>query len=542
MKKFKKVAAIMLILIIAITGVFAQSISEVYHGAFEGKIAILHSNDVHGNLEGYAKMATLRKYFEKEDAKVIVVDDGDFGQGSAYVSLSKGMNAVTMMNAVPYTIVGLGNHEFDYGYQQLLQNLSAAKFYAICSNIFVRSTQNTLLPPYAVFTTPDGARIGIFAMNTPTTQTKVNPIYVEDLYFPTEDDFYYVAQKVVDHLKDVEKVDSILCLAHLGISSEDAPYLSTNLLKYVSGIDFVIDGHSHSVFSKYDGLPIQQTGTKFANIGVIIIDSKTGKIEDSFLKDCAEIADDPEVLELAKKLEEEVDKVYGVKFAESKVSLNGVKAPGNRTMETNNGDLITDAMRWSILKDASVLKVPAEDVVAITNGGGIRAPIEPGDVTMKDITTVLPFGNTLAVIYVKGSELLEALEASTYCTPDPVGGFPQVAGMVYSIDISKAYDANKETYPDSTYYGPKTLQRVTIESINGKPFEADKTYAVITNNFCAAGGDTYYIFKNASDQFDTGIPLDEVVMQFVSEELKGVIGEEYAPENCTSRILIIGQQ
>lgn len=539
MKRFKKVAAILLVLVIAITGVFAQSISEVRHGAYEGKVVILHSNDVHGALEGYAKMSTLYKYFESEDAKVIVVDAGDFSQGSPYVSLSKGLNAIKMMNAVPYTVVGLGNHEFDYGYDQLMSNLSQAKFYALCSNVFDKTTQKSILPPYAVFRTETGAKIGIFALETPVTQTKVNPVYVKDLYFPTEEEFVYVAQQVVDYLRNEEGVDVVICLAHLGISDEDAPYTSPNLLKYVGGIDFVIDGHSHSVFSSYDGLPMQQTGTKFANIGVIVLDDKTGKIEDIFLKDCAEIDADPEVAALAKKLMDEVDKEYDVKFATSKVTLNGEKAPGNRNMETNNGDLITNAMLWAITKDSSELKVPVEDVVAVTNGGGIRAAIKPGDVTMKDINTVLPFGNTLAVIYVKGSELLEALEASTFCTPDPVGGFPQVAGMVYTIDTTKAFDSNAHTYPDSTYYGPKSIQRVTINSINGKAFDLNATYAVVTNNFCAEGGDTYYVFKNASDQFDTGIPLDEVVMQFVTEELNGVIGEEYSPEACTNRIIIV---
>jgi len=540
MKNFKRVAAIMLVLIIAITGVFAQSITEVRHGEYEGKIVILHSNDVHGALEGYAKMATLRNYYESEDAEVIVIDNGDFSQGSPYVSLSKGRNAITLMNAVPYTIVGLGNHEFDYGYDVLKENIKAAQFYFLCSNVFDRNTTETILPPYSVYSSDKGSRIGIFALETPTTLTKVNPSYLKDLYIPTDDEFYYVAQQVVDLLKNVEAVDEIICVAHLGISAEDEPYLSPNLLKNVSGIDMVIDGHSHSAYSLYDnGLPTQQTGTKFANIGIIILDAKTGKIEESFLKDCKEIEDDPEVAALAKKLMDEVDEKYDVKFATSKVSLNGQKAPGNRNMETNNGDLITDAMRWAIIKDASVLKVPVEDVVAITNGGGIRAAIEPGDVTMKDINTVLPFGNTLAVIYIKGSELLEALEASTYCTPDPVGGFPQVSGMAYTIDTTKAYDSNAETYPNSTYYGPKSIQRVTINDINGNAFDPDKTYAVITNNFCSDGGDTYYIFLNATDKFDTGIPLDEVVMQFVSESLNGVIGEEYAPEACTKRITII---
>ena len=135
------------------------------------------------------------------------------------------------------------------------------------------------------------------------------------------------------------------------------------------------------------------------------------------------------------------------------------------------------------------------NAVAITNGGGIRAAIKKGDITKKDINTVLPFGNTLAVVYVKGSELLEALEASTYCTPEAVGGFPQFAGMEVELNIAPKYDKNAKEYPGSEYFGPKSINRITIKSINGKAFDPNATYAVITNNFMAAGGDTYYAFR-----------------------------------------------
>ena len=183
-------------------------------------------------------------------------------------------------------------------------------------------------------------------------------------------------------------------------------------------------------------------------------------------------------------------------------------------------------MIWKVMQNKEGLTVDADHVVAITNGGGIRAAIKPGDVTKKDINTVLPFGNTVAVIYVTGAELLEALEASTYSLP--IGGFPQVAGINYTLSTAVAYDANAETYPASTYYGPKSINRVVINSINGKEFKADDTYAVVTNNFVADGGDTYYAFAAATAKFDTGIPLDEAVMEYVTKELKGVIGTQYA--------------
>ena len=127
-----------------------------------------------------------------------------------------------------------------------------------------------------------------------------------------------------------------------------------------------------------------------------------------------------------------------------KVELDGVKA-NVRTHETNLGDLITDALVWGAGKNGT--KVDA----AVTNGGGIRATIKKGDITKKDINTVLPFGNTLSIVKVTGAELLEALEASTYCTPTSIGGFPQVSGIEFTVDTTKAYDQG-EQYPGSTYY------------------------------------------------------------------------------------------
>ena len=184
-------------------------------------------------------------------------------------------------------------------------------------------------------------------------------------------------------------------------------------------------------------------------------------------------------------------------------------------------------MLWKIRADAA-LEVDPEMVVAITNGGGIRATVKAGDITKKDINTVLPFGNTLAVVYVTGAELLEALEASTFCTPESLGGFPQVAGLQFALKTYEPYDKAEEPYPNSTYYGPKSIQRVTIDNVNGKAFDPTATYAVVTNNFVAGGGDTYHAFAAATDQFDTGLPLDEVVMEYITEVLGGVIGEEYA--------------
>lgn len=492
-----------------------------------GKTVILHTNDVHGAIAGYAYITALKADYEAKGAEVILVDAGDYSQGTSYVSVTKGLDAIEMMNAAGYDVVTLGNHEFDYGYTQLKDNMTKAKFKVLCADVF-NADGTPIFDANYTYTTKSGVKVGFFGMETPETQTKANPALIKGLTFATGDAFTKAAADQVEALKDA---DVVICLAHLGVDGESKPYRSTDLYAAVKGIDFIIDGHSHTVMTKGEkGEPIQSTGTAFANIGVIVIDDATKKIESNSLFEIKEdTAKDATVAAAAQKIIDRIDKEYGAVFAKSEVELNGAKAPnGNRDSETNNGDLITDAMVWKILQDKESLSVDADHVVAVTNGGGIRKAINPGDVTKKNINEVLPFGNTVVTIYITGAELLEALEASTYCTPDAIGGFPQVSGINYTISTAVAYDANAETYPASTYYGPKSINRVTINSINGKEFKADDTYAVITNDFCGGGGDTYYAFAAATAKFDTGVPLDEVVMEYITAELKGVIGKQYA--------------
>ena len=532
MRKFLSVLlAMAMVLSLTVTGfaiedpAAATDAETKTEATMAGKTVILHTNDVHGAVDGYAYIAQLKADYEAKGAEVILVDAGDYSQGKTYVSVTKGADAVTMMNAAGYDVVTLGNHEFDYGYAQLKENMSKAKFKVVCADVFNEDGTPIFDASYT-YTTKSGVKVGFFGMETPETQTKANPALIKGLTFATDDAFTKAAADQVAALKDA---DVVICLAHLGVDAESAPYRSTDLYAAVKGIDFIIDGHSHSVMTKGEkGEPIQSTGTAFANIGVIVIDNATKKIESNSLFEIKEdTAKDATVAAAAKTIVDRVDAEYDVVFAKSEVTLNGAKAPnGNRDSETNNGDLITDAMLWKVMQNKEGLTVDADHVVAITNGGGIRAAIKPGDVTKKDINTVLPFGNTVVTIYITGEELLEVLEASTYSLP--VGGFPQVAGINYTISTAVAYDANAETYPASTYYGPKSINRVTINSINGKEFKADDTYAVVTNDFSAAGGDTYYAFKAATAKFDTGIPLDEAVMEYVTKELKGVIGTQYA--------------
>lgn len=532
----RKVLALLLSVVMTLTLLVSSAWADEPK-PLDGKTVILHTNDVHGSIELYAKVAAMKDDYKAQGAQVILADAGDYSQGTVYVSVNKGKDAVTMMNAAGYDVATIGNHEFDYGYAQLKSNLNSAAFDVVCANVLQDGS-----PVFDAYKTIEkgGVQVAFVGVETPEAQTKANPALIQGLTFLAGDEMYAAVQDQVNAARTAG-ADIVIVLAHLGVDSSSEPNTSYDLYKKVSGIDFIIDGHSHTVMIKGpNGEKIQSTGTALANVGAVIIDNATKKIESNQLipiwhtekvgENEVTVYDytksDETVANAAKAIIDPIDADYDQKFAESAVDLNGAKAPGNRTEETNLGDLITDAMMWAIQTKAP--GVDMTNAVAITNGGGIRAPIAKGDITKKAVNTVLPFGNTLAVVYVKGSELLEALEASTYCTPKSLGGFPQFAGMEVELNTACEYDANDTTYPGSTYFGPKSINRITIKTVNGKAFDKDATYAVITNNFLAAGGDTYYAFAAAQTQFDTGLPLDEILMEYITLELNGVVTDKYA--------------
>lgn len=518
---------------------YPDDLREIYDipADLSGKTVILHTNDVHGAIGQYAYIASVKENLKKRGAEVILADAGDFSQGTPYVSASKGRNAVTAMNVTGYDIATLGNHEFDYGYAQLVSNLAGAKFKVVCADILVPDGTPILDPSY-MYTTKSGVKIGFFGMATPETQTKVNPGLIKGLKFVAGKDLYPCAQTQIDKLK-ADGADIVICLSHLGVDEESKAdgNRSVDLAANTDGIDIIIDGHSHTIMTDGNEVePIQSTGTKIPTVGVIMIDNATKKMEDHFLISMEGLQKEVITKAITDKLIQDVNKEYDVVFARSEVDLNGDKAPGNRTEETNLGDLIADATVYSVTKTDGALKVDQDHVVAIMNGGGIRAWIKAGSVTKNDVKTVLPFGNTISVVYVTGAQLLEALEASTYSLPEAVGGYPQTSGMKFTVDTRKAY-AKGAAYPDSTYYAPASINRVTIESINGQPFSMTDTYAVITNDFCAAGGDTYYVFTKASDRFDTGIVLDEALQDYVKTKMGGVIDSTYSAPRGDATII-----
>lgn len=514
-------------LLLAVAMVFSLAVTahaeETEEKTMDGQIVILHTNDVHGAIAGYAKVAALKDAYEAKGAYVLLMDAGDFIQGDPTVSVSVGATAVELMNMAGYDVVSMGNHEFDYGYENMKTLAATAEFPIVDANVLYNG--KVAFEDNVVFTAPDGTKIGVFGLDTPETATKAHPAKIQGVTFLAEDKLFDCAKKQVAAL-EAEGCDYIVCLGHLGIDDESTGNRSIDLLKKVSGIDVFIDGHSHSTLGEVTaaaeaagiaGTAVTSTGTKLENVGVVTINGESISATVTALADLT--AEDADIAARAAAIQKEIDDDYGTVFAKTEVALNGEKDPGNRTEETNLGDLICDALVWGAKKNGETVDA------AVTNGGGIRASIAAGNITKKDINTVLPFGNTLGIVKVTGAELLEALEASTYCTPAAIGGFPQVSGIEFTVDTTVAYDQG-DLYPGSTYYGPKSIQRVTIETVGGKAFDPKATYSIATNDFMAAGGDTYYAFAAASVNYDLGIPMDEVVMDYITTELKGVVTAE----------------
>ncbi len=513
-------------LLLAVAMMFSLAVTagaEETRGAMEGQIVILHSNDVHGGISGYAKVAALKDAYEAEGAYVLLMDAGDFIQGEPAVSVSEGATAVELMNMAGYDVVSLGNHEFDYGYENLKKLEKNAKFAIVDANVLYNG--KVAFNDNVTFTAPDGTKIGVFGLDTPETATKAHPAKIKGVTFLAGQSMFDCAQAQVDSLK-ADGCDIIVCLGHLGIDDESVGNRSIDLLAKVKGIDIFIDGHSHSTMEDIQAVTnenctvgdtlVTSTGTKLANVGVIEIDTKGNYEAANVDLSKLDITPDADVAARAAAIQKEIDDDYGTVFAKTEVDLNGERDPGNRTEETNLGNLITDALVWGAKKNGEAVDA------AVTNGGGIRASIKKGNITKKDINTVLPFGNTLSIVKVTGAELLEALEASTYCTPTAIGGFPQVSGIVFTVDTTKAFDEG-ELYTGSTYHKPNSINRVTIQSVGGKAFNEKTVYTIATNDFMAAGGDTYYAFSAASSNYDLGIPMDEVVMDYITTELKGTV-------------------
>jgi len=413
----------------------------------------------------------------------------------------------------------------------------------LCANMFRTADGTSIFQHCMTFDTVIG-KVGVFGLSTPEIMTKTHPDKIKGITLAQAEELYAVAQAEVDELM-AAGCDLIVCLAHLGDADESITNRSIDVLANVEGIDLFIDGHSHTTL---DGGVVEgetlrvSTGEYSEAIGYVVAESVTEDEVTSIaltaglytLADNAEaafalgagLAIDEEVAAVVNAIDAKVEEELSATFAKTEVLLDGNRAPGVRTQETNLGDFSADAILWSAKQALGEDKVDA----ALTNGGGIRASIEVGDVTMKTMKTVFPFGNEVATLTLTGAELLEALEAATWCIPEAIGAFPQVAGIEFTIDTSVAFE-NGEQYANSTYYAPANPgSRVTIATVGGEAWAADAEYVIATNDFTAAGGDTYGVFAYPFQQtgYKTGVALEDALVNYTQTVLGGVIGEQYA--------------
>ena len=555
MKRMKKSLAILLALVLCLSfiSIGAFAVDEDFFADAAGKVVFIHTNDTHGRdvvsdiQYGTAAVSQLKKDFEAAGAEVLLLSAGDAAQGTTLINYEKGAAAMRFMTAAGYDAMSPGNHEFDWGTQNLFDILEEADFPILAANIvytegneYDGEAGELILQPNTIFEL-GSLTIGVFGLTTPEAATKAHPDKVKGIEFLMGDDMFAAAQEQVDYLKD-EGCDIIVCLGHLGVDEESTGNRSYDLLEAVTGIDLFIDGHSHTAFEEGEEVGdtlLVSAGSYLGNIGVVIYDPADGSFTACLLGIRSGVKDydgvDEELDAIINDYNAEtVDTLKSTIIGTTEILLYGKNTTdprGVRIVETNLGDFATDALLWS----ANKLYGEGFADAALTNGGGIRDSIPcvaeaefPYEINMDDMVTVFPYDNLLVIIEVTGEQLLEALEAATFSNPAAVGAFPQVSGIEFSIYNYLPYERG-EQYAGTTYYAPANPgMRIRDVMVNGEALDLEKVYKIATNDFTAAGGDTYAIFKEKTAIYETGIAMEQTLIDYISEELDGVVGEEYA--------------
>lgn len=475
-------------------------------------LVIMHTNDVHGNVEeakyntmGAAKMFTKIKEIREENPETsLLLDAGDAFHGQPFATMFEGESMVRLMNTMGYDAMVAGNHDFDYGYERLLELKEIAEFPILGANIVREDDGSHILEKY-VIKELDGVKVGIFGLTTPETGYKTKPTNVEGLIFK---DIVEVGKEMVAELEK-EEVDIIVALVHLGVEGDDT---SIKLAEEVEGIDIIVDGHSHTKLEEgklVGNILIAQTEEKGNNLGIVNIEFDGEEIVNKeaqlFLKDDgAELEEDADLKTLIEEIDEEMKPELETVLGKAIVDLDGERETA-RTGETNLGNLLTDMM----LKESNA-------DIAMTNGGGIRASIKAGDITKGDVLEAFSFDNIISVIEVTGAEVKAALEHGISDYPEPKGAFPHVAGMTYKFDQSKGVG-----------------ERVTEILIKDEPIDLEKNYTLATNDFMAIGGDDYTMFigKESIAEYDA---LNQLLMNYIEELGEIDIGVE-------GRIIVEGE-
>jgi 2',3'-cyclic-nucleotide 2'-phosphodiesterase (5'-nucleotidase family) len=473
-------------------------------------LALMHTNDTHANLDNIAKKTAAISKFRAANPDALLLDAGDVLTGTLYFNEYKGLADVEFMNLVGYDAMTFGNHEFDMGTGVLANFVKAANFPFISANLSFANDTN-LQSVYNDAITNDakdghiyngfvkeinGEKVGIFGLTTAETPTISSPgAGVEFKNYIAE------AQKSVDAFK-AQGINKIIALTHIGYNDSLVWDNDIELAKQVEGIDVIVGGHTHvqlnapvidttgdeptvivqaNEYNKFLGT----LNVKFDANGKVIVNETTGALVEIAKVTDAEVAADPLAAQALQILNTKYKPAVDAKKAQvvgtAAVQLVGGN-PAARVAETNLGNFITDGML------AKAKTINPDTVIALQNGGGVRTSVNAGDITLAKVIEVLPFGNTLAIMNLKGSEIKAALEHGVKTAPTANGAFLQVAGL-------------KFTYDSTQPVGSKVTS-VLVKGTDGTftALDLNKNYFVATNIFTAKGGDGYDMLKVAYDQ------------------------------------------
>ena len=526
----KKLVAILTCILLVV------SVFPISAAALQEDIIILYENDVHCAIEGYSKLAAMKKELQQSYTHVGVVSGGDYIQGNSLGVISTGAYMISLMNLIGYDAAALGNHEFDFRLDRLNELVGMMDVKAICCNFQQIGAESSYFKPYTIvsYGEVDIAYIGI---TTPTTISSSSPTQFKDdngefLYTFNADILYEIVQNNIDAAK-AEGADYIIALSHIGYADDeiygDLADIET-LIGNTNGLDVVLDAHSHSVMECKE-IPDQggntvllsSTGTKFEYIGKLTISDGTMQTE---LIETADYQNtDPEVDAYIAQIYEEYAEMGERKVAVSEVELNTHDADGKRlvrTAETNLGDLCADAFRYAVNAD-----------IGYINGGGLRAAIPCGDITFNDLLNVLPFNNTVVLAEVSGQTMKDMLEMSLMTWPAEDGAFPHLSGITFSFrtDIPSSVEINafEEFESVSGEYRVYDIQVYNRETEVYEPLDLTRTYTLAASNYYLLDyGSGMTMLENAVILQNDGILDVEALERYVSEVLGGVIGTEYA--------------
>ena len=496
-------------------------------------VVILYENDVHCAVEGYSKLAAMKNELSETYTNVGVVSVGDFVQGGTLGAVSKGEYIVNLMNKVGYDAIALGNHEFDYQLPRLneLNAMSNTKF--ISCNFQKIGEDKSYFEPYTIVSYGN-VDVAYIAITTPETINSSSPAQFKNdkgelIYTFNESKLYDIVQTNIN-AAETAGADYVIALSHIGYDESGNLADITDVIENTDGFAVVLDAHSHSVIEEKvikdksgDDVLLTSTGTKFEYIGKLTI--KNGAFDTELVEVESYTKTDPVVDAYITEINENYAQLGNRKIGESKVEFITHDKDGNRLVrnaETNLGNFCSDALRVMTGADMSFV-----------NGGGLRAPMESGDITFNDIFSVFPFNNQIVTAEISGQILIDFLEMAVMTYPEEDGSFPHMSGVTFSVNksipTSVKVDANGFFEKvDGAYrvYNVKVLDKTSGEykalDPNGKYVLAGFNYFLLD----FGGGMT--MFKDAKILDAEGTLDVELLENYIVEHLGGVIGEEYA--------------